>query len=221
MLPLVVLPLDPESFLYLSKHLLGRCVAQGALPGWHFRETKIPFYVLIVRLGSGTHETDRVSFQALMNEQHAWSSPLKVPLCPGWDFWTERRTNPAVSYCSITWTVIWQHYSTALTPTAGSVSLVLIVACLKTHLWQVKELAFGFVCCTPPEMLCAAFRLQARSCLPSSEARLFPVWLRDRQTLRCVCAKYCLFKCHTLGEKWHRRGSLCFILQLCISWKCL
>lgn len=118
---------------------------------------------------------------------HEWTVCLvisfKGPTLPRMGFLNREKDK---SCCQLLQYNLDSYTSTALTPTAGSVSLVLIVACLKTHLWQVKELAFGFVPCTLPEMLCNAFRLQARSCLPSIEAQLSPAWLRDGQTLRCL-----------------------------------
>lgn len=205
MVPLVVLPLDPESFLYLNKHLLGS--PRG--PSWMTlqRDTNT---VLCFDCKTGFRHT--WNRQSELPATHEWAACLvisfKGPTLPRMEFLNREKDKSCCQLLQYNLDSYMAAYSTALTPTAGSVSLVLIVACLKTHLWQVKELAFGFVPCTPPEMLCAAFRLQAQSCLPSSEARLSPAWLRDRQTLRCVCAKYCLFKCHALGKKWRRRGSL-------------
>lgn len=87
----------------------------------------------------------------------------------------KRKTNP----CQLLWYNLDRYISTALTSTVGSVSLVFIYACSKAHLWKVKELVFGFVPHSSPKTLCTAFRLQAPSCLPSSEARLSPAWLRE------------------------------------------
>ena len=91
-------------------------------------------------------------------------------------------TNPH----QLLWYNLDSYISTALTPTVGPVSLVFIFACSKAHLWEVKELIFGFVPHSSPKTLCAAFRLQALSCLPSSEAQLSPAWLREGEIYRVV-----------------------------------
>lgn len=134
---------------------------------------KMPLYISLLRLCSGCTRNVQGELPATPRVAVCLIVTFKRPTSLGVGF-LNRNTNPH----QFLWYNLDSYISTALTPTAGSVFLVFTFACSKARLWDVKELIFGFV---PhrSEVLCAAFGLQAPSCLPSSEARLSPACLRE------------------------------------------
>lgn len=185
-----------HSFLYLASQQFGRCVTWGAFPGQHSRKIKKCHYLCFTckAMSRLCKKCPESVTSHPKNELCIWQLLSNVPLLWGWDFF-KRKTNCHWPL----WYNLDSCISTALTLAAGSVSLAFSSGCSKTHLWEVRELIFGFVPHSSPKALYSA-------CRSAFQWGTTLTCLADRagDLLGCVCGKSCLVKCHPLSKKWCR-----------------